>query len=84
MLFLPLILLASQVAASKKSILDVDFIWGAATASYQIEGAVNTDGRGNSTWDIFAAIPGKILNGDTGKVCQLLIKQHLLCWNMIY
>ena len=44
------------------------FIWGAATASYQIEGAVNEDGRGESIWDRFCATPGKIYNGDTGDV----------------
>jgi beta-glucosidase len=36
------------------------FIWGTATSSYQIEGAVNEDGRGRSIWDIFAHTPGKI------------------------
>src|SRR5947209_6775567 len=45
-----------------------DFRWGTATASYQIEGAVNEDGRGESIWDRFCTIPGKILNGDTGAV----------------
>jgi beta-glucosidase len=45
-----------------------DFIWGAATASYQIEGAYDEDGRGLSTWDIFSRIPGKVVNGDTGDV----------------
>ncbi len=44
------------------------FIWGAATAAYQIEGAVNEDGRGPSIWDTFAHTPGKTLNGDTGDV----------------
>lgn len=43
-----------------------DFIWGAATASYQIEGAWNEDGRGESIWDRFSHTPGKTLNGDTG------------------
>jgi beta-glucosidase len=44
------------------------FLWGAATASYQIEGAWNEDGRGESIWDRFAHTPGKIKNGDTGDV----------------
>src|SRR5205085_12529238 len=43
-----------------------DFLWGAATASYQIEGAAHDDGRGESVWDRFAATPGKVRNGDSG------------------
>jgi beta-glucosidase len=45
-----------------------DFVWGAATASYQIEGAVHEDGRGESVWDRFCATPGKVRGGDTGDV----------------
>jgi beta-glucosidase len=45
-----------------------DFIWGAATASYQIEGAVNEDGRGPSIWDTFSHTPGKVDKGHTGDV----------------
>ena len=37
-----------------------DFVWGAATSAYQIEGAVTEDGRGASIWDTFCATPGKI------------------------
>jgi beta-glucosidase len=44
------------------------FIWGAATASYQIEGAVHEDGRGESIWDRFAHTPGRVVGGDTGDV----------------
>jgi beta-glucosidase len=43
------------------------FVWGAATASYQIEGAIGVDGRGPSIWDRFAAEPGRVDNGDTGE-----------------
>ncbi len=44
------------------------FLWGAATSSYQIEGAIHEDGRGLSTWDVFAATPGKTYHGETGEV----------------
>lgn len=45
-----------------------NFLWGAATASYQIEGAWNEDGKGESIWDRFSHTPGKVTNGDTGDV----------------
>lgn len=45
-----------------------DFLFGAATASYQIEGAVAEDGRTPSIWDTFSHTPGKVLGGDTGDV----------------
>src|SRR5215210_65225 len=44
------------------------FTWGAATAAYQIEGAVHEDGRGESIWDRFCATPGKVRNGESGAV----------------
>ncbi len=46
------------------------FLWGSATASYQVEGAVNEDGRGPSIWDTFSRISGKTNNGDTGDVAD--------------
>ncbi|GCE23994.1 GH1 family beta-glucosidase [Dictyobacter kobayashii] len=45
-----------------------DFLWGAATSAYQIEGATEEDGRGLSIWDRFAATPGKTFRGETGQV----------------
>lgn len=45
-----------------------DFIWGAATAAYQIEGAAQEDGRGMSVWDRFSHEPGHVLFGHTGDV----------------
>ncbi len=44
------------------------FLWGAATAAYQIEGAVHEDGRGPSIWDTFSHTPGAVVGGDTGDV----------------
>ena len=44
------------------------FVWGAATAAYQIEGAAREDGRGESIWDRFSHTPGRVRNGDTGDV----------------
>src|SRR4051812_30622893 len=41
------------------------FVWGAATASAQVEGAATEDGKGESVWDRFAATPGRVKNGDT-------------------
>ena len=49
-----------------KAKFPADFIWGTATASYQIEGAVFADGRGESIWDRFCRMPGRVLNGDRG------------------
>ena len=45
-----------------------DFIWGAATASYQIEGAAFEGGKGPSVWDTFSHWPGKIYGGHTGDI----------------
>ena len=45
-----------------------DFLWGAATAAYQVEGAASEDGRGASIWDTFSHTSGKTHNGDTGDI----------------
>ncbi|BBE73797.1 GH1 family beta-glucosidase [Oharaeibacter diazotrophicus] len=48
--------------------LPADFVFGVATAAYQIEGSVDADGRAPSIWDAFSRIPGRVVNGDTGDV----------------
>ncbi|MGI5205914.1 GH1 family beta-glucosidase [Spirillospora sp. CA-108201] len=48
--------------------LPENFRWGVATAAYQIEGAVEEDGRGPSTWDTFSHTPGRTRDGHTGDV----------------
>ncbi len=53
-------------AVSNRNKFPEGFLWGAATASFQIEGATTADGRGPSIWDTFAKTPGKVLGGDTG------------------
>ncbi|KAF9232851.1 glycoside hydrolase family 1 protein [Melanogaster broomeanus] len=55
----------SSAAVAK---LPKDFIWGFATASFQVEGSTNVDGRGKSIWDDFSKQPGKTLDGRDGDV----------------
>jgi len=47
-----------------------DFLWGAATASYQIEGAAYADGKGLSVWDMLCRVPGAVWSGHTGDVAD--------------
>ena len=49
-----------------KSIFPENFVWGVTTASYQTEGGVKEDGRGETIWDRFSHIPGRILHDDNG------------------
>ena len=55
-------------AGAARGRFPADFVWGAATAAYQIEGAAAEDGRAPSIWDTFSHTPGKVQNGDTGDV----------------
>lgn len=55
---------------ANKIIFPDNFLWGAATASYQIEGAWNKHGKGESTWDRFTHTPGTIKNNDTGDMAD--------------
>jgi beta-glucosidase len=60
--------LRSGAAMVEDSTFPADFVWGASTSSYQIEGAVDADGRGKSIWDVFSHTPGRVKGGDTGDV----------------
>lgn len=60
-----------------------DFLWGTATAAYQIEGAHNVDGKGESIWDEFCKRKGKIKNGDTGDVACNHYYQYLEDLNLM-
>ena len=59
---------APQADRSLATLFPPGFLWGTATAAYQVEGAVREDGRGVSIWDIFASTPGKISQGQTGDI----------------
>src|SRR3569623_1090622 len=59
---------AADAPNAKSKSFPENIVWGCATASYQIEGAANEDGRGPSVWDTFSHTPGKVFQGDTGDV----------------
>jgi beta-glucosidase len=67
--FLPRIAFA-QAPAARLQQFPANFLWGCATASYQVEGAANEDGRGPSVWDTFSHTRGKTFQGDTGDVAD--------------
>ena len=60
----------AQMAAASLLRFPPNFLWGCATASYQIEGAVHEDGRKPSVWDTFSHTPGKTFQGETGDVAD--------------
>ncbi|MFJ9810510.1 GH1 family beta-glucosidase [Streptomyces sp. NPDC101158] len=59
---------ASSADPTRVPRLPADFVWGASTAAYQIEGAADEDGKGASIWDTFVRRPGAVLDGHTGDV----------------
>src|SRR5882757_11460105 len=61
---------SSHAGNGKERSFPAGFLWGSATASYQVEGAVHEDGRGPSIWDTFSHTAGKTFNGDTGDVAD--------------
>jgi len=61
---------AQRAQAHRRGGFPDDFVWGVATAAYQIEGAVDEGGRGPSIWDVYAHTPGRILGGETGDVAD--------------
>ena len=60
----------SSVAQTNQRSFPQGILWGSATASYQVEGAFNEDGRGPTIWDTFSKTPGKTVNGATGDVAD--------------
>ena len=58
----------TQLTAHSVRQFPPDFVWGAATAAYQVEGATAEDGRGESIWDRFGDVPGNVVEGHTGAV----------------
>ena len=59
--------LASEVTRGVRRFPE-GFLWGCGTSAYQIEGAVDEDGRGQSIWDVFSHTSGKVTRGDTGDI----------------
>ena len=58
----------TSLAPELRARLPENFLWGASTSSYQIEGAAREDGRGDSIWDAFCRQKDRITNGDNGDV----------------
>lgn len=64
----PLTVPAADLVLAQTRPVPTDFVLGAATAAYQIEGARHEDGRTDSIWDTFSHAPGAVVDGDTGDV----------------
>lgn len=59
-----------KIGAAVDGAFPKGFLWGTATAAYQVEGAAKEDGRGPSIWDTFSHTPGKVHNNDTGDIAD--------------
>ncbi|MDP3208640.1 MAG: family 1 glycosylhydrolase, partial [Rhodoglobus sp.] len=59
---------SARMSSSTPRTFPPDFLFGAATAAYQIEGAAHEDGRTDSIWDAFCRVPGAVINADNGDV----------------
>ena len=62
-----------------------DFVWGAAASSYQIEGAVNEEGKGEHIWDVYVKEPGRIYGGHNtavtpGRLPATIITDFVKTW----
>src|SRR5690606_37312350 len=53
-----------------------DFTWGVSTAAYQIEGAAAAGGKGESIWDRFVRLPGRVVDGSTGDVATDHVRRY--------
>src|SRR5487761_1107137 len=60
----------TQTIAGATALFPPDFLWGAASSSYQVEGATREDGRAPSIWDQFSATPGKTYQGESGDIAD--------------
>jgi beta-glucosidase len=67
---LPALARGQSGASGSTPLFPREFLWGSATASYQVEGAVDQGGRGPTVWDTFSHTPGKISHADTGDVAD--------------
>ena len=66
----PALAQATPARSAASPTFPAGFLWGSATASYQVEGAAKEDGRGPSIWDTFSHTSGKTFQGDTGDVAD--------------
>lgn len=63
-------LILALISYTKGKVLPDNFVWGTATAAFQVEGAWNISGRGPSIWDYFTTFPGRIYNNETAQTAD--------------